>query len=107
MTIKKVGFLKLTTWDKINYTVFFVGGIGLTIYAVCEFTGFLFEVKLRRMDGQYFVVPPWMLGMFALGGAYIAFFMAHMVRTKFVDRREERFKVLLQEVEDDLRNLWS
>lgn len=105
MIIKKVGFLKMTTWNKINYTVFLVGGIGLIVCAVCEFTGFLSEVKLRRMDGQYFVIPSWVLGLFALGGAYIAFFMAHMVRTKFVERWEERFKVLLQEVEDDLRNL--
>lgn len=105
MIIKRVGFLQMTGWEKINFVVFFFGGVGFIPYAVCDFVGLVPEMKLRLISGEYLVVPHWVTGSVVLLFASISLFFAHIVRTRFVDRWEGRFNSLLREVEDDLGNL--
>lgn len=105
--MKRVKFLQMTIWEKIGYTFFLFNGVGLIIYAICDFLGMIPEMRIPAANGERLVISHWASASFTLLIAVVCFLFMHIVRVRFTDKWEERFKTLLREVEDDLGNLPS
>ncbi len=105
--VKQVKFLQMTVLEKLDYTFFLLNGIGLIIYAVRDFLGMIPEIVIPMANSDRFVVSHWASALFTFLIAVVCFLLAHTVRMRFTDKWEERFKILLKEVEDDLGNLPS
>jgi hypothetical protein len=105
MQIKRVKFLQMTVLEKLAYAFFLLNGIGLIVYAVRDFLGMIPEMVIPAANNERFVVSHWASASFTVLIAFICMLLAHITRTRFTDKWEERFKTLLREVEDDLGNL--
>lgn len=105
--IKRVKFLQMTMLEKIGYAFFLLNGVGLIIYATRDFLGMIPEMRIPVANGERFLISHWASASFTLLIAIVCFLLAHLVRVRFTDKWEERFKTLLREVEDDLGNLPS
>lgn len=98
---KRLEFREMSLWEKFLQVMYILSGVGFIIYAALDFTHYLSPMKIRAINGAITVVPNWGTGAVAVLIGFVCFLLASLLRIRFYDKWEERFKELLGEVEDE------
>lgn len=99
--IKRESFREMSVWVKLVCGLCILSGIGLWLYAGADILGWVHPLKFKALNGTIVPAPMWETSVGEFAGGCVSFLLVNIIRTKVIDKWEERFRHYLKQVDDE------